>query len=156
MTGPTLSRVESGYYLAPAAAHVRASLPGHRDSPDGQLLRIGLAAGVRLSAFKRSQPLPRVGAVLGALRSIRPTDLLDVGSGRGVFLWPLLDAFPDLTVTAAEIDGHRAAALALVTRGGLERLRVVRTDVQALGLTTDSFDVVTFLEVLEHLGDPRV
>jgi hypothetical protein len=32
--------------------------------------------------------LPRVRKVLGVLRGVHPANLLDVGSGRGAFLWP--------------------------------------------------------------------
>ena len=48
--------------------------------------------------------------VLGTLRGIAPTHLLDIGTGRGVFLWPLLDAFPSLMVTAVERDDVRRSA----------------------------------------------
>ncbi|NJM35092.1 MAG: AAA domain-containing protein [Rhodomicrobium sp.] len=34
-----------------------------------------------------------------------PESLIDFGSGRGVFLWPLLDAFPDLPVMAVRLSG---------------------------------------------------
>src|SRR5687767_2195279 len=64
------------------------------------LVRIGRAAGLRLHRFKRTMGLPRVAKVLGALKGIAPAELLDIGSGRGAFLWPLLDAFPWLPVTA--------------------------------------------------------
>lgn len=38
------------------------------------------------------------------LRSLVSEGLLDVGSGRGTFPWPLLDDFSDLTVTAIDED----------------------------------------------------
>src|SRR5262245_47233631 len=62
----------------------------------------GQAAGLRMHKFKRAIELPRVRRSLGALRSLAPESLLDVGSGRGVFLWPLLDAFPELPVTTID------------------------------------------------------
>ena len=33
---------------------------------------------------------------------IQPTSLLDIGSGRGTFLWPLLDTLPTLPVIAID------------------------------------------------------
>lgn len=44
--------------------------------------------------FKRTAALPRVRKVLGILHGLGPESVLDVGSGRGVFLCPLLDGIP--------------------------------------------------------------
>src|SRR5262245_31177447 len=63
------------------------------------LVQIGRAAELRLHRFKRTMGLPRVARVLGILKGMAPTELLDIGSGRGAFLWPLLDAFPWLPIT---------------------------------------------------------
>ena len=54
-------------------------------SPDDveQLVRVGTEAGLRLHKFKRTMDLPRVRRVLGVLKGLGPTDLLDIGSGRG-------------------------------------------------------------------------
>ena len=64
------------------------------------ILRTGEDAGLRMYHFKRKEALPRVKAVLGFLRGVQPETLLDVGSGRGVFLFPLLREFPWTAVTA--------------------------------------------------------
>lgn len=60
--------------------------------------------------FKVKEDLPRVQVVLGFLRGIVPAgqcqSLLDVGSGRGVFLFPLLRDFPDMEVTSLDILPH--------------------------------------------------
>ena len=115
----------------------------------------GIAGGLKLHKFKTNAELPRVQRVLGILRGIAPGNLLDIGSGRGTFLWPLLSAFPHLPVTAVDHSERRAADLAAVRRGGIERLTVVRMDTQLPALARKSFDVVTILEVLEHLENPR-
>jgi 2-polyprenyl-3-methyl-5-hydroxy-6-metoxy-1,4-benzoquinol methylase len=39
--------------------------------------------------------------------------------------------------------------------GGVEGLNVVRMDVEHSAFATRSFDVVTMLEVLEHLQNPQ-
>ena len=120
-----------------------------------ELVEYGREHGLRVHKFKRSAELPRVRKVLGVLRSLGPTSLLDIGSGRGVFLWPLLDAFPDLPVTALDRSPQRVADLEAVHWGGIERLAPVSGDVTALDFPDAAFDVVTILEVLEHLPDAR-
>ena len=145
----------SGLYTELAAAYVRGSLAGTDPVADeAALISLGRAAGLKLHRFKRTMDLPRVKAVLGILKGLAPSDLLDVGSGRGVFLWPLLDAFPDLAVTAVERDDRRRAHLDAVRSGGVDRLRVVGEDAGALPFPDRAFDVVTLLEVLEHQQDP--
>ena len=118
------------------------------------LIHLGREQGLRLHRFKRAMGLPRVGKVLGILKGLRPADLLDIGSGRGAFLWPLLDAFPDLPVTALDRLDFRAADIAAVHAGGFRSLTSILGDVTALTFDQDSFDVVTMLEVLEHVPDP--
>ncbi|MCU0269779.1 MAG: class I SAM-dependent methyltransferase [Acidimicrobiales bacterium] len=148
------------YFVAPAAAFVRGSRP---EAPaglgDAALCAWGLARGVRLHRFKRTMPLPRVERVLGALAQLRPATVLDVGPGRGTFLWPLLDRFPDVVVTGVEADPLRAGLLATVTAGGYSRLQVLEQDMAAADPRRGAgpggrWDVVTALEVLEHVDDP--
>ncbi len=66
----------------------------------------GSNAGLRLHKFKQNAELPRVKRVSGILRGLAPDSLLDIGSGRGTFLWPLLASFPSIQVTA--IDWNEA------------------------------------------------
>ena len=117
------------------------------------IFRVGQAAGVEMHKFKRTMGLARIRRVFGVLRSLAPEDLLDVGSGRGAFLWPLLDEFPDLTVTAIDEDPIRARDIEAVRLGGIDALAGHRMDATKLAFPVGEFDVVTLLEVLEHIPD---
>ena len=154
------------YDLPLAAAYVRGTLS--TESPYfKQLLRApleslskgelealfsaGRAAGLDLYHFKKSHAsLPRVRAVLGVLHSIAFRSLLDVGSGRGAFLWPFMDAFPEIEVTSLDLIPDRVSFINAVTRGGVSRLHALQSNICDFS-AEHQFDVVTMLEVLEHI-----
>ena len=115
------------------------------------IFHAGEAAGLKLYYFKKKELLPRVKAVLGFLRSVQPESLLDVGSGRGVFLFPFLTEFPWIQVTAADILPHRVQMLQAIADGGIETLTILERDVCQWTEEEKRFDVVTLLEVLEHI-----
>jgi 2-polyprenyl-3-methyl-5-hydroxy-6-metoxy-1,4-benzoquinol methylase len=117
------------------------------------IVRSGIASGLRLHRFKRTSELPRVAKVLSVLQGIEPINLLDIGSGHGTFLWPLLDAFPKLKVTAVDKEEARVGVVRAVSRGGVERLRGSIEDATRLSFDDGSFDVVTILEVIEHVPE---
>lgn len=112
---------------------------------------------MKMHYFKTKEDLPRVQVVLGFLQGIVPAgqcdSLLDVGSGRGVFLFPLLRDFPDLDVTSVDILPHRVDLLDCISKGGVENLHPMLADICDGTLPDKSFDVVTMLEVLEHIPD---
>ena len=105
--------------------------------------------------FKVKDDLPRVQVVLGFLRGIVQVGqcqaLLDVGSGRGVFLFPLLRDFPDLEVTSLDILPHRVELLQCLHDGGISNLHPCQEDICTWNAPDKSFDVVTMLEVMEHI-----
>jgi ubiquinone/menaquinone biosynthesis C-methylase UbiE len=144
---------DASHHRALAAAYARGALDRLALDDDAAIAE-GLAAGLRLHRFKRSVELPRVKRVLGVLRGLGVARLLDVGSGRGAFLWPLVDAMPEVEVTAIDLLPHRVLAIEHVRRGGVERVSAARMDATALGLGARSVDAVTLLEVLEHMPDP--
>lgn len=153
-----------------AAAFVRGRLAGTPEAlaapdlfapaldqldPQGydQLIALGLRAGLRLHRFKRTMGLLRVSKILGALRGIAPAELLDIGSGRGAFLWPLLESMPYLPVTSLDTLDYRVADIQSVAAGGVAELTAIHGDATSMPFADRSFDVVTLLEVLEHIPD---
>lgn len=107
--------------------------------------------------FKVKDELPRVQVVQGFLRGIvasgKCQSLLDVGSGRGVFLFPLLRDFPKLEVTSLDILPHRVELLMCLHDGGIGNLHPIQENICTWNAPDKSFDVVTMLEVMEHIPD---
>lgn len=160
------------YYTKYAAAAIRGALlrRGLEDSVDRatlereldmlseaeceRLFSVAADNGIKLYHFKRSdRTLPRVNKTIGFLRGISFESLLDVGSGRGVFLLPFLEEFPWVEVCSVDILDKRIELLGDIVRGGVPRLRVLQANVCDQPLPDRSVDVVTLLEVLEHIPD---
>lgn len=97
------------------------------------LVQRGLNTGLHLHRFKRSAALPRIQKTLGLLKSLCPACLLDIGTGRGTFLWPLLDTFPHLQTTCTDLLDYRIMDLEAAARGGIQNLRPLRMDAGELG-----------------------
>ncbi len=123
------------------------------DADHAALAAAGRAAGLKLYRFKDHADLPRVHKVLGFLRSIWPESLLDVGSGRGVFLLPFLRAFPGTQVTSVDLLDYRVQFLDDIRRGGIAELTALQANICTDPLPDADHDVVTLLEVLEHIPD---
>jgi len=122
-----------------------------------EILGAARERGMKLHYFKRSDHmLPRVSRVLGFFKGISFDSILDVGSGRGAFLFPFLEQFPWVEVWSADILAGRVELLSDITGGGLERLHPMLADVCAQPLPDGSVDVVTMLEVLEHIPNVDV
>lgn len=118
------------------------------------ILQTAEQANVKLYHFKATHnDMPRVKKVLGFLRGIYFESLLDIGSGRGVFLIPLMEAFPHISVKSVDILPKRVEMLEDIRDGGVKRLEVFEADICHAPFTDESVDVVTMLEVLEHIPD---
>jgi len=156
--------MESRYELKLAAAYVRGCIrvPGEladcgldelSEAECMRLVEAGSAAGLKMYRFKKKEELPRVKKVIGFLKGVQPASLLDVGSGRGAFLFPFLQEFPYVPVTSVDLLEHRVALMEAMGRGGLDNLTALRQDICSWDMPDGSFDVVTLLEVLEHIPD---
>ena len=119
------------------------------------LFSIASENNVKLYYFKRSdRPLPRVHKTLSFLKGIYFESLIDIGSGRGAFLLPFLEEFSNVSVTAVDILNKRVEMLTDISNGGVDNLTVVNHDIQTAPLNMQA-DVVTLLEVLEHIPDVK-
>ena len=116
------------------------------------IVEAGQEAGLKLYPFKTgTQTLPRIRKTMGFLRSLQFETMLDVGSGRGVFLIPFLKEFPWVQVTALDLLEKRVIFLNELAAGGFSQLSALQKDLCEQPFPDDSFDVVSLLEVLEHI-----
>ena len=161
--------MEERYDLRLAAAYVRGmaglrgpEVPAQLLDPPleslaeedcARLLQIGRAAELKMYYFKMKETLPRVKKVLGFLKAVQPESLLDVGSGRGVFLFPFLREFPWVEATSLDVLPRRVELMNVLRDGGVGTLRALCRDICSWDAPAGSFDVVTLLEVLEHIPD---
>lgn len=115
------------------------------------LILSGKQAELKMHHFKNHDMLPRVKKVIGFLKAVQPESLLDVGSGRGVFLFPFLNEFPWVPVTSVDLLDHRVQMLDMLRLGGMDRLTAMQQDLCCWNAPENAYDVVTLLEVLEHI-----
>lgn len=151
--------VRGRFALAAMDEHLAELQAAHLDELSNNelatLVEYGAQQGLRLHKFKRTMGLARVSRVLGAIKGFNPGSLLDVGSGRGAFLWPVLNEFPHLPVTCIDVREDRVADILAVKAGGVENLNAHVMGADCLSFNANSFDLVTLLEVLEHMDGPE-
>lgn len=152
------------YYLESASAFVRGKFPidvpfhdtALHDLSEEQLEIIflyGKENGLKLHKFKKTMELPRVNKVMGILTGMQPDNILDIGTGRGVFLWPFLDRMPGCNVTCTDMLDYRVDDINAVRDGGINRVQAFEMSATNLDFADSQFDIVTALEVLEHIPE---
>lgn len=118
------------------------------------ILQAGIDANLKLYPFKTgTQVLQRTKRTLGFLRSVSFETMLDVGSGRGVFLVPFMKEFPWVQVTSLDLLEKRITFLNELSDGGFRQMHAEQKNICDQPYPENSFDVVTMLEVLEHIPD---
>ena len=124
------------------------------DDELAKIVDIGEKTGQKLYPFKTGKSeLPRVRQVLGFLHGIEFDTLLDVGSGRGVFLLTFMEEFPQVQVTSLDLLDKRVTFLNELSAGGYSQLTAYNKNICDQPFPENSFDVVTLLEVLEHIPE---
>lgn len=164
-----MEEIVERYDLLPAAAWLRghAMRTGSPAIPqellemplevltDGELqeiVELGAQTGQKLYPFKTGKAeLPRVRRVLSFLHGVEFETLLDVGSGRGVFLLPFMAEFPGVEITSLDLLEKRVVFLNELAAGGYSQLTAMQENLCDQPFPEDHFDVVTLLEVLEHI-----
>jgi ubiquinone/menaquinone biosynthesis C-methylase UbiE len=107
--------------------------------------------------FKRydQKELPRVIKILGFLKSVMPKSILDVGSGRGRLLWPMVYNLPDTEFTCIDKHKWRCDIINAVHDGGVDRVRAIESGMCPCELLDNSVEVTVASEVIEHVKDPK-
>ncbi|MDO5541340.1 MAG: class I SAM-dependent methyltransferase [Eubacteriales bacterium] len=119
-----------------------------------KIVAAGELAELKLYPFKRGKAeLPRVRRVMGFLHSLQFETLLDVGSGRGVFLLPFMKEFPWVQITSLDLLEKRVTFLKELAEGGYPQLKSLQKNICEQPFPENSFDIVTLLEVLEHIPE---
>lgn len=122
------------------------------DEEKCQIIAAALWADLKLYPFKSGKrELARIRKTMGFLRSVTFESLLDVGSGRGVFLIPFIREFSCVRVKSIDLLEKRVEFLNELSDGGFYNLQAEMRNICDMPYPDNSFDVVTMLEVLEHI-----
>ena len=95
--------------------------------------------------------LQRLGRLMPNLR-LNPTNILDAGSGDAAFVYWLADHFPAAHVTACDVDAVAIEAC-IEARPRSYQERVHFRVGSFSSLEKNAFDLITALDVLEHIED---
>lgn len=125
------------------------------DKEIDELIKYAESIELKTYYFKEKEILPRIKVVLGTLKGIYPQTLLDVGSGRGQFIFPLLNEFPNINVTCIDILDKRINMYKNLKLGGIDNINYAKIDITKYTSSTIKYDCVTMLEVLEHIPNVK-
>lgn len=112
-----------------------------------ELIDIAKNNDIKIFPFKR-RTLPRITAVLKDLKGLDGSTVLDVGTGRGTSIYPILSEFYPDTITCMDINLKALTRLYYVAKTH-EYISPIIWDIQ--DSYDEQFDIVLALEVLEHI-----
>ncbi len=118
-----------------------------------RILEISQAHNLKVHFLKRLEN-PRISWPVGKLSGIRPESILDIGSGKGWFLWHILKALPGIKITSVDIRPKQVERIRVVAEAADLPIAALVGDVHSLPFADQSFEAVTMLEVLEHVTNP--
>jgi len=101
--------------------------------------------------FKNSK-LPRVEKVIGLLKGINTPNVIDIGFGRGKFLYPFLEEFGNFPITSIELSKSAIKEASMLEKS-FTKLNIIETDFFENDFLDKSFHTLTALEVMEHIED---
>ncbi len=116
-----------------------------------ELIQMGNNQNLPLHIFSRPVNFTLFDRLVSLLKGIQPDNVLEVGSGRGLFLWQLLENFRYLSVTAVEQENRFVNLLQAVSKGGFGNLKVTHTpyyDLKPLYLF--EYDLVLGINLLDY------
>ncbi|MFW5720886.1 MAG: class I SAM-dependent methyltransferase [Bacteroidota bacterium] len=153
-------RIAASYVLGKYQSQIPARLNNKslKDLGDDNiefLLDIGKKKDDSFFMFKRSMIVPRISCVLGFLHSLEFSTILDIGSGRGNFIFPFMEEFSHVKIISADIQQEKVDIFNSINKGGIKSIQGTNQDATNLNFENNSFDVVTALEVLEHIQNAK-
>lgn len=140
----------SNVTIRPEEAAFFADLAKDWWNPKGKMASLHQVNPVRM-AFIRQAVNTHFGADARSIRPLTGKSALDIGCGAGLVCEPLARLGAEVTGVDAAAD-NVAAAAAHAEAGGLD-IRYMAGEVAGLDIGT--FDLVTALEVVEHVADKR-
>src|ERR1700722_18417441 len=102
--------------------------------------------GKRFKLQRLDRLLPNLG--------LKPSRILDAGSGDAAFVYWLADRFPNAHVTACDVDATTIEACTLARPPSYQGRVHFRVGTFS-SLEEGSFELITALDVLEHIEDDR-
>lgn len=110
------------------------------------------ASGVKSNIFQKFWHQKKWDKLETHLKNHKKSRLLDVGCADGTTTLQILEKFPDFKITG--IDAYKKAVN--YARGKNSKADFVHGDAHSLPFKNSHFDVVTAIEVLEHLHYPEI